>query len=245
MTIDPSLTVRELALRSPGAIDVFEAWRIDYCCSGGKSLREACKRMALPVDVVVRSIEEAEERADQRVDLRDWRTESLSCLIRYVVDKHHVLARAEMERLEGLLSIVCSVYGITHRELIEIRRLFRKLKRDLLPHMLKEEQMVFPYLLEIEDAEKAGRIVAPPSFVTVNNSVRIMMMEHEGAAEILSAIRDLTRNFQAPSDTSPDFLTLWQGLAQFEIDLHRHIHLENNVLFLRAVELEARCLNRL
>jgi regulator of cell morphogenesis and NO signaling len=188
--------------------------------------------------------EESSKQAGEEGSLTDWRQESLSSLIRFIIDHHHGFTRAEIERLEDLLSNVCSVYGLAHQEIVEVRRLFRKLERDLLPHMTKEEEILFPYVLEMEDAEKSARAVRSPLFGSVSNPVRIMMMEHELAGEILTAIRDITGGFSTPCDTRPDFDALYRSLAEFEGDLRRHIDLENNILFPRAVEMEARLLNR-
>lgn len=238
MSINAMNTVRELAVNVTGATRVFERMGIDYCCGGGRSLADACKTFNVPVEEVLRSLEEA-ERAIQPLDpATDWQGESITALSKHIIETHHVFTREELVRLERLLDKVHSRHGENHPELTRLKELFLALKEDLLPHMLKEEQVLFPYIERMELAIRERRDVQPPFFGTVRNPVRMMSMEHDTVGELLREMRAATSNYLPPPDACASFQTLYQALPAFEADLHQHIHLENNILFPRAIEME-------
>ena len=238
MSINATSTVRELAVSLPGATRVFELMGIDYCCGGNRTLADACQAFNVQIQDVARSLEEA-GRADHPNDQTIiWQTKSLAALSSHIVDTHHVFTRQELERLEKLLDKVCSRHGENHTELPQIQKLFLKLKQDLLQHMLKEEQVLFPYVKLMESAIASAGKIPPPFFITVQNPVRMMMNEHDTAGDLLREMRSISGNYVPPSDACISYQTLYQALAEFEADLHQHIHLENNILFPRAVEME-------
>jgi regulator of cell morphogenesis and NO signaling len=237
MNISDTTTVRDLAAGVPGATRVFEIFGIDYCCGGHRTLADACREASLPVEDLTRSLEEA-GLASQPGAERDWRLESLTSLASHIIDKHHHFTRRELDRLEKLFDKVCSRHGEKRPELFEARKAFYQLKQDLIPHMLKEEQVLFPYITRMEEAAGEGRAVPPPFFGTVRNPVRMMMTEHDTAGDLLRQLRGKTNGYTTPPDGCVSFQALYQALAEFEADLHQHIHLENNVLFPRAVETE-------
>jgi len=239
MSVNATSTVRELAVTVPGATRVFERMGIDYCCGGGRTLADACQAFRVPVDEVVRSLEDAARAVQPGDQVVDWQAESLAALSAHVINTHHAFTRQELARLESLLDKVCSRHGANHPELRQVQELFLLLKQDLLPHMLKEEQVLFPYVVRLEEAVNASRDVQPPFFVTVQNPVRMMMMEHDTAGDLLREMRAATGNYEAPPDACISYQTLYRALAEFEADLHQHIHLENNILFPRAVEMES------
>jgi regulator of cell morphogenesis and NO signaling len=235
MTLNTTKTVRELALEVPNATRVFEKLKIDYCCGGGRNIAEACRAGGVRLDELSRLLEEA---AAARDISPDFAAGPLSDLIRHILDTHHVYTREESARIQALLEKVCGKHGENHPELREVRALFLKLDADLQPHMFKEEQILFPYILRLEAASAAGSTPPFAPFGTVNNPVRMMMFEHDTAGDLLREIRAAARDFQAPDDACMSFRALYRALEDFEQDLHRHIHLENNLLFPRAVELE-------
>jgi regulator of cell morphogenesis and NO signaling len=237
MTINAMNTVSELAVAVPGATRIFEQLGIDYCCGGQRSLSDACRTRNIEVEEVVRSLEASRRTPD---DSRDWRQETLTSLAAYIIDKHHYGARQEIDRLERLFDKVCSRHGENHPELLEAKKTFYQLKQDLIPHMLKEEQVLFPYITRMEEAIGEGCAVPPPFFGTVRNPVRMMMMEHDTAGDLLRTLRATTGDYTPPTDACISYQTLYQALAGFEADLHQHIHLENNLLFPRAIEMEER-----
>ncbi len=238
MKISDTNTVRDLAAGIPGATRVFENFGIDYCCGGQRTLADACRIANRPVEDLLRSLEEAERATPSGGEERDWLQESLTALAEYIVAAHHLFTRRELDRLGKLFEKVCSRHGAKHPELFEAQRVFSQLKQDLIPHMLKEEQALFPYIARLEEAVSERRAVPPPFFGTARNPVRMMMMEHDTAGELLMQLRNVTEGYTTPPDVCVSFQTLYQALAAFEADLHQHIHLENNILFPRAVEME-------
>jgi regulator of cell morphogenesis and NO signaling len=239
MQINATKTIRELALEIPGATRVFEKAGIDYCCGGGTPFQEACAAAGVSTDDVVRSLEQAGESNASAAGEIQWQTEQLSKLAAHIVSKHHVFTRDELARLDALLSKVCSVHGQNHSELFRIQSLFKDMNRDLIPHMQKEEMVLFPYIEQMEAASIDGMPAPVPFFGTVQNPIRMMMMEHETVGEILKQIRQISGGFSVPKDGCISYETLYKALDALEHDLHQHIHLENNVLFPRAVALES------
>ena len=169
---------------------------------------------------------------------KDWQTSSQAELIAHIVQKHHVFTREELERLDALLAKVCGVHGQNHPELFHIQDQFGKLRGELEPHMLKEERVLFPYIVQMEEAAVANQPLPSPPFGTVRNPVRVMMAEHDAAGYILGRMREASSDYAVPADGCISYKTLYSALAALEVDLHQHIHLENNILFPRAAELE-------
>ena len=239
MNVNATTTVRELAIATPGATRVFERYGIDYCCGGQRALSDACRQANLSVEEVVRALEQEEPAAQTGETVRNWQEESLTGLAAHIVDRHHFFTKQELDRLEKLFDKVCVRHSANHPELAEAQRLFLRLKQDLIPHMLKEEQVLFPYVARLEEAVSEEREIPQPFFGTVNNPIKMMMTEHETAGELLVELRRATSGYTVPADACASFQTLYQALAAFEADLHQHIHLENNILFPRAVEMES------
>lgn len=238
MSISTRSTVKELAIEVPGATRVFEKLGIDYCCGGGKTLGDACAAVGLQSDEVVRRLEAASQVEPRPAEEGKWPNESLAALIDFIISKHHFFTIQELDRIQALLARVRSVHAERHPQLLEIEDLFNSLKADLNLHMKKEEIILFPYIIALEDAVANGRLAPSPMFGTVKNPIRMMRMEHDTAGEILRNIRKLSSNFAAPADACTSFQTLYEAIEGLEQDLHQHIHLENNVLFPRAESLE-------
>ncbi|MBK7600023.1 MAG: iron-sulfur cluster repair di-iron protein [Acidobacteria bacterium] len=240
MKINVASTVGDLAVVIPGATRVFEKFGIDYCCGGKRTLDEACRSSNLAFDDVLHQLELSEQNAVRDQSGPDWSVESLTDFARYIVDKHHVFTRDELDRIEKLLTRVCGVHGARHPELIQAQSLFFKLKSDLIPHMLKEEQVLFPYVERMEEAIANNMPVPQPFFGTVGNPVRMMMMEHDTVGELLRELRKATNDYSIPDDACISYQSLYQAMTEFEADIHQHIHLENNIFFPRALEMESK-----
>jgi len=238
MNVSATTTIRELTA-TPGATRVFEKFGIDYCCGGHRTLFDACRTASLSVEQVVLSLAQAAANAQTGAAPRNWQNEPLAALAAHIVDQHHSFTRQELERLERLFEKVCARHGANHPELADAQRVFRQLGQDLIPHMLKEEQVLFPYVARLEEAVSEQREIPQPFFGTVRNPIKMMMTEHDTAGELLRELRRVTSGYSAPADACVSYQTLYQALAAFEADLHEHIHLENNLLFPRAVEMES------
>ncbi|MGH9739027.1 MAG: iron-sulfur cluster repair di-iron protein [Candidatus Acidiferrales bacterium] len=235
MPIETAKTVRDLVLDTPAAARIFENLGIDYCCGGNKPLNEACDDAHVSMEEVIAALEKPETVPPGR----DWRNVPLSEVVAYIVEKHHVFTCDEIKRLMLLISKVISVHGKNHPELLQVQSLFRDLSQELTTHMMREEQLLFPYITEMEEAISRKRPLPSAMFGTVQNPVRMMMLEHDSSGRELRKMRGLTDGYVSPPDACVTYQTLYRALEAFERDLHEHIHLENNILFPRSVELEA------
>src|SRR3954462_7162384 len=238
MTVVIEKTVRELALENPSSTRVFENLGIDYCCGGNRSLREACESANLNVDQVLDSLEKVDQADRARHLQRDWQTEPLTALIAHIQSTHHKYTRDEIARLRPLFEKVCSVHGKNHPELFEAHQAFQGLAQELSAHMMKEEMVLFPHIVRMEAAAMRKEPIARAPFGSIENPVSMMEHEHDSAGNALRAMRHATSGYSAPPESCISYQTLYQALASFEGDLHQHIHLENNILFPRAVAIE-------
>jgi len=237
MTVIVEKTVRELALETSSATRVFEKLGIDYCCGGNKSLEEACRAAKLPLEQVQSALAAAEQQSHAASD-RDWQREPLADLIAHISATHHKFVREEIVRLGPLFEKVCGVHGKNHPELLHIQAVFRGLAQELTTHMMKEEMVLFPYIARMEEAVIQREPVLPAPFGTVANPVAMMEHEHDSAGNALRAMHSASNGYTAPEGTCVSYQALYRALADFEADLHQHIHLENNILFPRAVAME-------
>jgi regulator of cell morphogenesis and NO signaling len=235
--ITTNTTVREIAVQLPQSTRLFEKLKIDYCCGGNRPLAEACASAGFKVDNVMEMLAEATE-TKSAADL-DFQTASLPALVEHIVNTHHVFTKSEMDRLQSLVNKVLNAHGGNHPELIHLSELWSRLCADLRPHMFKEEQVLFPYIVGMTNAAEQKRPAPFAPFGTVNNPIRMMMREHDTAGDILREMRSLTSDYQTPPDACMSYQTLYRALEEFEKDLHQHIHLENNILFPKSAQLEA------
>ncbi len=229
-------TIREIAVEFPQTTRIFEEFKIDYCCGGNRAFGDACQSAGIAPHVVGEkitgilnaSLEDSE--APERKGVSD--------LADYIVEKHHVFTRKETERLVPLMEKVCRKHGESHSNLFELQKSFAGLCDELTPHFRKEEAILFPYIKHLEATAKNSSSFTRPPFGTVKNPVRMMMTEHDATGDILRLMRRTTADYAVPEDACPSFRALYFGLEDLEKDLHRHIHLENNVLFPQAIEFE-------
>jgi regulator of cell morphogenesis and NO signaling len=232
-----SKTIREIALEKPQTTRVFEEFKIDYCCGGRRPFAEACLEAGVDPRLVADKL--AAVLTNEANDYPEKKTPS--DLIDYIVDKHHVFTRNELERLTALMEKVCRKHGAHQPELFELQSILAALNDDLTVHMRKEEMVLFPYIKTLENSFARNLSVLPPHFRTVQNPVRMMLEEHDAAGDFLRRMREKSGDYQVPPEACPSFKALYSGLEDLERDLHRHIHLENNVLFPQAIELEVKC----
>lgn len=235
-------TVRDIALESPETTRVFEDLKIDYCCGGRKPLDQACFEAGLDPQLVAQKIEAAITDQTGRATAAVRDKESASQLIDHIIAKHHIFTANEIERLTPLMEKVCSRHGEQHPELFEVQAVFTALTDSMVPHMRKEEMVLFPYIQSLESSMTGSGRVSPPHFGTVENPIRMMMVDHETDGARLKKMRELSQDYTLPEGACPSYTALYAGLEDLEKDLHKHIHLENNVLFPAAVELERNAL---
>jgi regulator of cell morphogenesis and NO signaling len=229
-------TVGEIVATDFRAASVFEHFGIDFCCGGRRSIAEACHNVAADPAVVERALAAlppVPEHDDS--DVTQW---PLDRLIDHILTTHHAYVRSSLPTIARYLAKLVDVHGARHPELARTATSFDQMSRDLLQHMMKEERVLFPYIRELAASRDATRTQSP--FGTVENPIRMMEREHREAGDEMRLIRELTSGYAPPADACTTYRVCLAELAQFERDLHRHVHLENNVLFPAAVQLERR-----
>jgi regulator of cell morphogenesis and NO signaling len=238
VTITSTTKVRDVALELPQATRLFEKFKIDYCCGGDQPLAAACASAGVDLQNVLALIQQIKQAPHAGNGTLDLQKATVSELIGYILDKHHVFTKEEMARLEPLADKVVGAHGENHSELLALRDLMRQLFEDLRPHMFKEEQILFPFIIALDSAREQNRAAPFAPFGTINNPIRMMLMEHDTAGELLREMRKLSSDYRVPADACVSFKTFYEALEGFEQDLHQHIHLENNLLFPKAIALE-------
>lgn len=171
-------------------------------------------------------------------DTESWNEAPLARLMAHIIDRHHSYVRLAVPRLEAMLSKVVERHGEQYPEVLKIRRLFLALAEELTTHMLKEEQILFPYIERMEQAADAGKPIPPAFFGSVARPIAHMVADHDDAGSVLDSIRSEANHYVPPEDACGTFRALYTGLVDFERDLKLHVHLENNILFPRAMDLE-------
>jgi len=229
-------TVREIAVSMPVTISVFEKYKIDYCCCGERNFYDACELAGVAPEVISQKINQI--LSNQTSDAKSPEQLSVSELIDYILENHHEYARTEVERLESLLKKIINKHDKENETLISLQENFAELKEDLALHFRKEETVLFPFIKYLEVSAAKNNSMAHPPFKTVKNPIRAMMIEHDKTDGIMKKIRESTQNYTLPKNACRNFQMLYSGLKKLETNLYRHIHLENNVLFLNAVKLE-------
>ena len=228
------VTVGEIVASDFRTARVFEQFGIDFCCGGRQSIAEACESAAVDPQIVeraLRALPPVTEHDDG--DVTRW---SPDRLIEHILTTHHAYVRATLPSIGRQLAKLVEVHGQRHPELARIAALFEQVGSDLLQHMMKEERVLFPYIHEIASSQRSGPARSP--FGSVENPIRMMEREHRDAGDELRFIRDLASGYEPPADGCATYRVCFAQLAEFERDLHRHVHLENNVLFPKAIDLE-------
>ena len=238
MEIDGTKIVKEIVLAMPSSAKVFEQLRIDYCCGGDKRLDEACRAAGVQLADVVQLLQAAAPAAGTGEEVIDWSKKPLAELMNHIVEKHHTFCRQEVARIESLLDKVAQVHGDIHSELRRIKALFARMSKELVMHLIKEEQTLFPYIARMEEAVTRGMPFPRPPFGTVQNPIQMMVLEHDSAGATLHEIHELSHGYEVPPDGCGSYHSLYDAMRKFESDMHQHVHLENNVLFPRAVAME-------
>ena len=236
--ITSNMTVRDVAMELPQSTRLFEKLKIDYCCGGNQPLAQACASAGIDIDNVMKMLADVTQSASPDESALEFQNISLPQLIKHILDTHHVFTKSEMDRLQLLTDKVLAAHGGNHTELVHLNELLTRLCADLKPHMFKEEQILFPYIVALAEAANQNRPVPFAPFITVNYPIRTMMKEHDTAGQILREMRALTSDYKVPADACISYRTLYEALENLEKDLHQHIHLENNMLFPRALNLE-------
>lgn len=234
MTYDTHSRIGDIVLENPATMRVFETLNIDYCCGGQLSLAEACANAHRDLALVLTQLETQAPSEPMRFDPKSWNEAPLVDLVAHIEAKHHSFTRSELERLAPLMEKVLKVHGGHHPELARVAQCFEAMHSDLIPHLAKEEQILFPYIRELESEGSPGG----GCFGSVQNPIRAMENEHEQVGEILRELRTITNGYALPEEACGSYRSLYMGLQSLEEDLHLHIYLENHILFPRSIALE-------
>ncbi|HLK33663.1 MAG TPA: iron-sulfur cluster repair di-iron protein [Terriglobales bacterium] len=229
--------VSDIALSGSQNRQVLEQAKVDFCCGGGQSLHQACAHSGVTAGEILSRLRE--NAACVVPGEENWQAAPLAEITRHIREKHHRYVRQAVPRVYALLEKVIAAHGANHTELAPIAVLFQEVGREMIQHMQKEEQILFPYIDALERAADENAPIEPPFFQSVRNPIAAMMKEHDAAGALVKQIRGLSGGYLVPEDVCASYAALYKELKEFEADLHEHVHLENNVLFPRAVELES------
>jgi len=225
--------VSELVRANPGRTRILERFGIDYCCSGGRTLADACAAKHVTPDAVVAAIEDYDRVADP--DVVDWNRATLGQLIDHILTEHHEYLRSELPRIEALFQKVIAAHGGKYPELLECADVFVDLRYELECHIMKEEQALFPAIRRLERKD-LGDFIGQRA-IGVGEPVAVMEHEHSIAGRALAEMHRATHGYEPPASACATHRALLDALARLELDLHEHISEENNILFPRALEL--------
>ena len=230
-------TLGEIATKDLRKAQIFKKYGLDFCCGGKKTVKEACAEKGLDVAKVEQELQQADklESNNRPLPYDEW---SLDFLADYIVNTHHSYIKKNLPDIRAYADKVKRVHGKEHPELDKIHTLVEATANELLTHMVKEENVLFPFIKELVNKQNGKQELEPVGFGSVVNPINMMEHEHVIVGEYLREVRELTNNYQLPSGACASYGMLYRLLNEFEDDLHLHIHLENNILFKKAVQLE-------
>lgn len=233
-------TIGEIVADDFRSAAVFKKYGIDFCCKGNRSIEDACESKKINPENIYTDLDNLNNNNGQNSDFNAW---PLDLLADYVEKVHHSYVAEKIPVLLQFVNKIARVHGDRHPELVEINQLFEESAQDLAAHMKKEELILFPFIKKMVHVEKENTTLDNPHFGTVENPVAMMKHDHEMEGDRFRKIAELSNNYQFPEDACNTYRVAFQMLEDFENDLHKHIHLENNILFPKAVELEQKLRN--
>ncbi len=229
-------TLAEIVNEDLRTADVFKKFGMDFCCGGGRSLEAACSKHGVEAEEVLRELNKLEQKAEHKPDdFADWPVDRL---VEHIVAKHHAYLEEALPMIEEYAAKVAKVHGPSHPEVLQVQEIFMGLAWELRVHLKKEENILFPYLMHLAKAQRGEENLQLPTFGKAENPIRQMMHEHDDAGDALKKLRAITRGFYPPEYACNTWRAYYRKLEELEGDLFLHVHLENNVLFPKAIALE-------
>lgn len=236
MSLQEITTIGDFVAKDYRTAAIFSKYGIDFCCKGQRTIDEVCKKKNLNEALLLEELNAVlATKNDSEIDFSSL---SLDLLIDYIEKTHHRFVEEKTQIIIPFLDKLCSVHGSNHPELFEINTLFKESAQELASHMKKEELILFPFVKEMINATKSHGTIGKPFFETVKNPIAAMMNEHDNEGERFRSISALTNNYTTPEDACNTYKVTFSMLKEFEDDLHKHIHLESNILFPKAKALE-------
>ncbi|AEA45164.1 iron-sulfur cluster repair di-iron protein [Fluviicola taffensis] len=241
MTIQENNIIGELVAQDYRAAAVFKKYGIDFCCQGNRTIEDACVAKNLDSKLVVTDLNSINQvPSEGTTDYKSW---PIDLLVDYIEKKHHRYVEEKTQEIKPYLDKICRVHGERHPELFEINEHFTTAAGELALHMKKEELVLFPFVRKMAKAKQENKVPDAPHFGAVENPIQMMMNEHTTEGERFRKIETLSNNYTPPQDACNTYRVTFALLKEFEQDLHLHIHLENNMLFPKAIELEKQLTN--
>ncbi len=236
MEINQNSIIGEIVAENFKAAEVFRSYGVDFCCKGNRSLHDLASTVDIDLENLIVELTNTTSKAiDPGKDFALW---PLDTLAEYIEKKHHTYVKAQTPIITQYLNKLCQVHGKANPELYAIQEIFSASSEDLSNHMVKEEQVLFPHIIQMVANVKKGRAYETPHFGTVKNPIQIMMAEHEQEGDRYAEIASLSNNYTIPPSGCNTYMVTYAMLKEFEENLHEHIHLENNILFPGAVRYE-------
>ena len=232
-------TLGDIVAGNYQAAEIFERYGLDFCCGGRTSLEKACRLHEADLPAILAELQGLKAVTEPPL------SHDPVALVTHIVSQHHAYVRRAIPSIQTHLAKVIGAHGARHPELSAVAANFNHVADDLMRHLVKEEQVLFPYIRAIAESVERGEAPPPDVFGTVQNPIRMLETEHQEAGDELAMIRTSTANYEPPEDACTTYRLVYAELREFERDLHRHVHLENNVLFPRAIALEAQVSRKL
>ncbi len=237
------LTLSQIVTKDHRAASVFERYNLDFCCKGNKSFNDACKEKGLNAEVIFSELQNSNFISNENaLRFNEW---ELDFLVDYIINNHHQYVRNSIPVISAHAEKVAQVHGKHHPETIEINKIFSIVYKDLKQHLMKEEEILFPYIKYLVKVKNNGSKPERPYFGTIKNPINMMESEHTSTGDNLFNIRNMTNNYSLPADACTTYSTYYKELKEFEEDLHKHVYLENSILFPKAIKVEEKIFQEL
>lgn len=236
MTTTIEKTIGQMVAEDYRTASVFETFGIDFCCKGNKTIDEVCDAKGINKHLLIKDLDKI--KTTETTNSFDYNSWPLDLLADYIEKKHHRYVEEKSIQLKQYLEKICMVHGKQHPELFKIKELFLNSAGDLAAHMKKEELILFPFIRKLVEAQKDKNLFNQPQFGSIQNPIEMMKHDHDNEGERFRQIAELSNNYQAPIDACNTYKVTFSLLKEYEDDLHLHIHLENNILFPKSIELE-------
>lgn len=235
MNINKNTLISTIVAENYKSATIFKSYGIDFCCNGNRSIETVCNTKNINENILINKLNNC---FNTEVDTNNYQSWDIDFLSDYIYNKHHKYIEKTIPELKLYLDKLCKVHGICHPELFEIYKLFTESANDLTMHMKKEELILFPYFKKLVEASKNKSTISSNQFDSIKSPIAMMHKEHDNEGHRFRKIAELSNDYSPPVDACNTYKVTYQLLQEFEEDLHKHIHLENNILFKKGVELE-------